>query len=76
MDFERFGKTETIDLKENGRNIPVTNENKLEYVHLICQEKMVGSVKNQVKIHPKSLNKTFFSFEPFWKDFTISFRAD
>ena len=55
MDFERFGKTETIDLKENGRNIPVTNENKLEYVHLICQEKMVGSVKNQVKFHPKKL---------------------
>lgn len=48
MDFERFGKTETIDLKENGRNVPVTDENKLEYVHLICQEKMVGSVKNQV----------------------------
>ena len=59
MDFERFGKTETIDLKENGRNIPVTNENKLEYVHLICQEKMVGSVKNQVKVNPKSL-LTFF----------------
>ena len=75
MDFERFGKTETIDLKENGRNIPVTNENKLEYVHLICQEKMVGSVKNQVKAHPKSL-LTFCSFEPFWKDFTISSRAD
>ena len=48
MDFERFGKTETIDLKEKGRNVPVTDENKLEYVHLICQEKMVGSVKNQV----------------------------
>lgn len=76
MDFERFGKTETIDLKENGRNFPVTDENKLEYVHLICQEKMVGSVKNQVKSSPRKPILQFFSFEPFWKDFTISSRAD
>jgi E3 ubiquitin-protein ligase NEDD4 len=29
---ERFGETVTIDLKPNGRNIEVTNENKKEYV--------------------------------------------
>ena len=61
MDFERFGKTETIDLKENGRNVPVTDENKLEYVHLICQEKMVGSVKNQVRQeHPLCRSLGYF----------------
>jgi E3 ubiquitin-protein ligase NEDD4 len=28
----RFGETVTIDLKPNGRDIEVTNENKAEYV--------------------------------------------
>jgi len=31
-DDSRFGETVTVDLKENGRNIEVTNENKREYV--------------------------------------------
>ena len=31
-DDNRFGETVTVDLKENGRNIEVTNENKREYV--------------------------------------------
>ncbi len=31
-DDERFGETQTIDLKPNGRDIEVTNENKKEYV--------------------------------------------
>lgn len=29
---ERFGETVTVDLKPNGRNIEVTNENKKEYI--------------------------------------------
>jgi hypothetical protein len=29
---ERFGEVVEIELKENGRNIPVTEENKHEYV--------------------------------------------
>lgn len=31
-DDNRFGETVTVDLKPNGRNIEVTNENKFEYV--------------------------------------------
>src|SRR5690242_8401788 len=31
IDDEQFGETKTIDLKPNGRNIQVTNENKKEY---------------------------------------------
>lgn len=31
-DDERFGETVTLDLKENGQNIEVTNDNKKEYV--------------------------------------------
>lgn len=32
VDDEQFGETKTIDLKSGGRDIPVTNENKQEYV--------------------------------------------
>ena len=34
-DDERFGETVTIDLKPNGRNIEVTNENKKEYIEYV-----------------------------------------
>jgi hypothetical protein len=34
-DDQRFGEFVTIDLKENGRNIPVTDENKAEYVQYV-----------------------------------------
>jgi len=32
IEDEQFGETKTIDLKPGGRDIPVTNENKREYV--------------------------------------------
>ena len=35
VDDEQFGETRTIDLKPNGRNIPVTNDNKKEYVESV-----------------------------------------
>ena len=48
MQIEEFGKTETRDLKEGGRDIMVTEKNKREYVHLVCQEKMTGAIKKQL----------------------------
>ena len=41
-----FGKKVTIDLKENGRNIPVTEETKKEYIDLICYFKMGKIIKS------------------------------
>lgn len=35
IDDEQFGETKTIDLKPNGSNIQVTNENKKEYVEYV-----------------------------------------
>ena len=32
---ERFGETVNVDLKPDGSNIPVTNENKREYVEYV-----------------------------------------
>jgi len=67
IDINEFGITQSRDLKPNGRNIKVTNENKQEYVRLVCQEKMIGSIRQQVasflqgfyEIIPKSLISIF-----------------
>ena len=32
-----FGETKTVDLIKNGRNVSVTNVNKLDYVNLITR---------------------------------------
>ena len=36
---ESFGEVQTIDLKPNGRNIEVTNENKKEYIEYVLLPK-------------------------------------
>merc|ERR1711973_243896 len=63
IDTEKFGETRTVDLKPNGRNIPVTDENKLEYVHLVCHQKLTGSVREQViKLFELQLKKRTNTF--------------
>lgn len=47
--IQEFGKTETKDMKPDGQNIPVTEENKREYVQLACQMKMTSSIRSQIK---------------------------
>ncbi|KER32505.1 hypothetical protein T265_01385 [Opisthorchis viverrini] len=47
-EINEFGKTETRDLIENGRNVPVTEQNKKEYVRLVCQERMTGAIRQQL----------------------------
>ena len=46
---EKFGEVVMIDLKENGRNIPVTEDTKMEYVNLVCYAKMATEIKDQVE---------------------------
>ncbi|KAI1316561.1 hypothetical protein EDD11_009826 [Mortierella claussenii] len=46
---ERFGEIVTIDLKENGRDIPVTEENKKEYVELMTEWRITRRVEEQFK---------------------------
>ncbi|XP_061178702.1 E3 ubiquitin-protein ligase HUWE1-like [Saccostrea echinata] len=43
-----FGVTESRDLKPGGRNISVNEENKKEYVKLVCQMKMTGAIRQQL----------------------------
>jgi len=48
IETDDFGVTETVDLIENGRNIPVTEENKQEYVQLVVEYRLTGSVQTQL----------------------------
>jgi E3 ubiquitin-protein ligase HUWE1 len=48
VDNDKFGVVETIDFIENGRNIPVTEDNKHEYIRLMVEWKLTGSVKEQL----------------------------
>ncbi|MCJ1283485.1 hypothetical protein MMC26_002815 [Xylographa opegraphella] len=49
VETEEFGVTDIVDLIENGRNIPVTEENKQEYVQLVVEYRLTGSVKVQLE---------------------------
>lgn len=48
VEVREFGVTEVRELKPGGVSIPVTEENKHEYVRLVCQEKMTGSIRKQL----------------------------
>lgn len=49
VETDDFGKTKTVDLKPNGRDIPVTEENKHEYVKLVSEQKLTLAIKDQIK---------------------------
>ena len=50
VETDDFGVTEVVDLTENGRNIPVTDENKHEYVQLVVEYRLTGSVQAQLEM--------------------------
>jgi len=47
-EVQEFGVTEARELKPNGSNITVTEENKMEYIRLVCQMKMTGAIRKQL----------------------------
>jgi len=46
-----FGRNQVVDLIPNGRNIPVTEENKAKYVSLVCQNRMTTAISSQIKAY-------------------------
>lgn len=48
VETDDFGEKQVIDLVENGSNIPVTQENKEEYVQRVVDYRLVRSVKEQL----------------------------
>lgn len=48
IETDFFGTKETVDLKPDGRNIPVTEANKHEYVTLVTEQKLTTAIKDQI----------------------------
>lgn len=46
-----FGGSKSVDLIPNGRNVPVTEENKSKYVSLVCQNRMTTAISSQIKAY-------------------------
>ncbi|KZT10978.1 uncharacterized protein LAESUDRAFT_721398 [Laetiporus sulphureus 93-53] len=49
VEADEFGVMKIVDLKENGRTIPVTQENKREFVQLSAQYRLYSSIKEQIE---------------------------
>ena len=56
-DDERFGEVVTVDLKPEGKDIEVTDENKKEYIELFSQWKIVDRVQEQFKAFMDGFNE-------------------
>jgi E3 ubiquitin-protein ligase HUWE1 len=46
-----FGRTRMVDLLPNGRNTPVTEQNKATYVSLVCIHRMTTAISSQIKAY-------------------------
>lgn len=46
---DEFGKLTVKDLVPDGSNIPVNEENKLDYVNKLCYAKMAKDIKEQIE---------------------------
>ncbi|ODN73426.1 hypothetical protein L202_07951 [Cryptococcus amylolentus CBS 6039] len=46
---DQFGEKKTVELKPDGANIPVTEDNKEEYVRLVVSYRLDNSIRDQIK---------------------------
>lgn len=67
VETDDFGVTQVVELIENGRNIPVTEENKHEYVQLIVEYRLTGSVQAQLEQFLRGTVIYFSSFQSILK---------
>jgi E3 ubiquitin-protein ligase HUWE1 len=44
-----FSENKVVDLVPDGRNIEVTDENKVEYVRLVCHHRMTSSIRGEIE---------------------------
>ncbi|OJJ49588.1 hypothetical protein ASPZODRAFT_109119 [Penicilliopsis zonata CBS 506.65] len=57
VDDEKFGERTTIDLIPGGRDIPVTNENKAQYIELVTEWKIMKRVEEQFNAFMSGFNE-------------------
>lgn len=71
IETEFFGELQVVDLIENGRDVPVTQENKVDFVKLVTELKLTKSIQSQIdallkgvyEICPKELIQLFSDSE-------------
>ena len=49
VETDDFGEKKVIDLLPDGRNIPVTEENKAQFVQLVVEYRLTGSIQEQLE---------------------------
>lgn len=57
VEDDNFGQKQELELKPGGAEIPVTNENKLEYVELVTRWKIETRVQDQFKAFKTGFNE-------------------
>ena len=62
IETDDFGEKQVIDLKPDGRNIPVVQENKEEYVQRVVEYRLVESVREQLDNFLKGMKRPNFVF--------------
>jgi E3 ubiquitin-protein ligase HUWE1 len=72
IEAEEYGVTHIIDLIPNGRTIPVTDENKSEYVRLVSEYRLQTSVKDQLKEFLAGAISQVTAFANFQASMTLS----
>ncbi|GAA5877383.1 hypothetical protein JCM16303_003311 [Sporobolomyces ruberrimus] len=55
--YESFGTLETLELTPGGAEIPVTEDNKLRYIDLLCEHRLKGRVEAQLEALKKGLQE-------------------
>jgi ubiquitin-protein ligase E3 C len=60
---QEFGVTHTVNLKPNGSNIPVTKENRLEYIYLVSHYRLTRQIKKQTDAFFEGLSEII---DPKW----------
>ena len=63
VDNDKFGVVETVDFIPNGRNVPVTDENKHEYVRMMVEWRLTGAVKEQLDEFLKGMFASIVLFD-------------
>ena len=57
FEADDFGSTRIVDLKPGGQEIPVTNENKAEYVQLLFQNQLTVPIREQIDAFKKGVDE-------------------
>ncbi|KNZ56695.1 hypothetical protein VP01_2340g3, partial [Puccinia sorghi] len=57
IEADDFGSTRIVDLNPGGQDIPVTKENKAEYVQLLVQNRLKVSIREQIDAFKKGFDE-------------------